>query len=376
MNPYLTAACSASGRVVVIPRRNFPTRVLHRPDGRAALLDVREDVRCCAVSPDDLWVATGNHWNTQGIGATVWDAKTGQAVKDFPLAGACSVGFSPKDGSWLLTTGGGFRLWRVGTWEEGPPIAQPDDRPAAGFAFAPEGRLLALSGSLGQVRLVDPHSGAEVCRLTVPEQTEVAPLCFSPDGAQLVASGNQSQLLYLWDLRSLRADLKQLGLDWDAPPYPEAVRAAQAPLEVRVTGADDVLSPEALNEEAWRLVTGPADQRDPARALQLIQKAVKHEPVKATLWNTLGVVHYRNGQYKEAVEALAKSLAAGRGQSDAYDLYFLAMCHAKLGDAAKAKDYFAKAVTWVEAQKSLPAQQVDELKAFRAEGAETVLRAP
>jgi uncharacterized protein HemY len=131
-----------------------------------------------------------------------------------------------------------------------------------------------------------------------------------------------------------------------------------------------------LNNEAWRLVTCPADQRDPARALQLIQKVVKHEPADATFWNTLGVVQYRNGQYMEAVATLEKSLAAGKGLSDAFDLFFLAMCHAKLGDAAKAKDCFERAVKWVEAHKNLPAQHVEELKAFHAEAAETVLRSP
>jgi len=103
---------------------------------------------------------------------------------------------------------------------------------------------------------------------------------------------------------------------------------------------------------------------------------VKREPAEPTFQNTLGVVQYRNGQYLEAVAALEKSLAAGKGRSDGYDLFFLAMCHARLGATDKAKDYYGKGVKWVEAQKVLSAQDVEELKVFRAEAAEALLAPP
>jgi uncharacterized protein HemY len=123
---------------------------------------------------------------------------------------------------------------------------------------------------------------------------------------------------------------------------------------------------------AWRLVTGPADKRDPARALQLIQEALKQQPKNSHFLNTLGLVQYRNGQYAAAVVALEKSLTASKGEFAGFDLLFLAMCHARLGAPAKARDCFDRAVTWCDGKKGLADHHVQGLKAFRAE-AEAVL---
>jgi WD40 repeat protein/tetratricopeptide (TPR) repeat protein len=129
----------------------------------------------------------------------------------------------------------------------------------------------------------------------------------------------------------------------------------------------------AYNNGAWRLVTGPERTRKPAQALQLIQKAVQREPGNATFLNTLGVVHYRNRQFKEAVITLEKSLATSRGQLAAFDLFFLAMSHHHLGNAAKARACYDRAVQWQRGKKDLSARDAAELKAFQAE-AEALLR--
>jgi tetratricopeptide (TPR) repeat protein len=130
----------------------------------------------------------------------------------------------------------------------------------------------------------------------------------------------------------------------------------------------------AQNNLAWLLLIGPKELRDAKDALVHARAAVAREEHQVFL-NTLGIALYRNGQYPQSVATLEKSLAAANDQFDAFDLFFLAMCHAKLGHPANAKDCFDRAVKWVNGQKNLPAQYVEELKAFRAE-AEEVLAKP
>ena len=68
--------------------------------------------------------------------------------------------------------------------------------------------------------------------------------------------------------------------------------------------------------------------------------------------NTLGVAQYRSGQYAEAITTLKRSLAAGAGQSDAYNLFFLAMAHHRLGHADQARACFDRAVRWLRRRKA------------------------
>jgi WD40 repeat protein/tetratricopeptide (TPR) repeat protein len=135
----------------------------------------------------------------------------------------------------------------------------------------------------------------------------------------------------------------------------------------------DRTDPIHLNNSAWRMVTGPADQRYPEWALRLIQAALKRSPQTATFHNTHGVVLYRLGRYVSAVEALEESLRLHQGKDLGYDLLVLAMCRAKLGQLAQARDDYQRATDWLAQQKDLSARERLELAEFRAE-AQAVLR--
>jgi WD40 repeat protein len=195
-------------------------------------LGPHEDVRYIAVSPDGRWVATGSH---NGPGVKIWDWKVqgDKFVKWLlPEKYWSAVGFSP-DGQWLATTGGGLRLWKVGSWQAGPQIGGGDFR---AFAFSPDSRLLAVETGAGVVQLVAPDTGREYARLEDPNQARADFLSFSPDGTQLVATSNASPAaIHVWHLRAIRHQLAAIGLDWDLPPYQRPGDAKNDALPLQIT---------------------------------------------------------------------------------------------------------------------------------------------
>jgi serine/threonine protein kinase/WD40 repeat protein/tetratricopeptide (TPR) repeat protein len=510
-------AMTADGsRLVLTAPHSGAGGLLWRHDARDRLipLGAQEDVRYAALSSNGRWVATGSHWR---YGVKVCDAATGRLEKQFTDIHGF-VKFSP-DSRWLLAYWAGGKLWRTDTWEERPlPYIQGD---IGTSTFSPDSRLLARGG-LGRVRLVRLDTGAEVARLPFAEQTNLKPLAFTADGAELLVWGEDTLGIHIWDLRLIRAQLAELELDWDDPPLPPAPEKPGVPRAVEFVGADlvadaqklwqyrktlnlltlsanpfdahahfrlaqmtgnpsvalahytaslafdpqqplayenraveayklkrwqqviedtgqvlkdqpdrpparwnralaqqklgqhaqavadftavlpaspdrsalyelraqsyaalgdnaraagdrrkaldlDPDNPVRLNKEAWRLLTGPASERDAALALKLAQRATKLAPNEAMHVNTLGVAQYRNRQYREALATLERSLALSNGKWDAFDLFFLAMCHQKLGEPKKARDCYDAAVRWVIARKSLDRRLAEELRAFQAE---------
>jgi eukaryotic-like serine/threonine-protein kinase len=122
---------------------------------------------------------------------------------------------------------------------------------------------------------------------------------------------------------------------------------------------------DAQNTYAWLLVDCPDETlRDPARAVALAKEAVTLAPAEGKYWNTLGVAHYRAGDWAAAREALEKSMELSGGGS-AYDWLFLAMTAWQTGDRQRARAWFDQAVRWMGERNRV----TEELLRYRAEAA-------
>jgi WD40 repeat protein/Tfp pilus assembly protein PilF len=476
------ASLSANGTIVALADRSRHQAIVLDMESKPNKILLRyshPNIANIAISPDGRWVASAPWGDASGT-VRVYEIPNQTHVKDFLEPNTSnSVRFSP-DSQWLVI---GNRLWQTGSWKAGPLIeGRQNGALPVPLAFSPDGKILASAAggpSSQPVRLVEPSSGREFATLSVPNPEWILWLCFSPDGSQLAAACS-GHGIRVWDLRLIRQQLADIGLDWDLPPYPPMKSPSPAkPLQVKVVLGNlaklqpghDPLPPASLkdqlalyslaiavaplplhpepyhqrghvyerlgqsrqamedfsaallrqpadpkqqahlhavrarnhrhlgnyeqsiadfeealkfdseqsgtcNDLAWLYVTGPENLRNPTRALTLAKKANALRPKHWYFLNTLGVTYYRLGKYSEAVENLESSLRDSQAQAGAFDLFFLSMCHARLGDSAKATDCYDRAVKWVgEHQGQLSSEWAEELRNFRAE-ADAVLAKP
>jgi WD40 repeat protein len=198
-----------------------------------------EDCRDVAVSPDGEWLATSG----DDLGTQVWRVRDARKVADLPVSAGngtaaawrrtmapekaesllvitgAAVAFSP-NGKWLLTARAPCKLWTTATWGLVRELG------GTGLCFSPDSRLVALLDASRIVRLVEAETGRLIARIESLESSEVLWATFSPDGSRLVLVPNSIPAVRVWDLRLVRKRLASLGLDWDAPAFPDDDPAA------------------------------------------------------------------------------------------------------------------------------------------------------
>jgi WD40 repeat protein len=227
----------------------------------------------CSVSPDGRWVAFG----MANFGVDVCDAATKEVVWKARQGKSSHCRFTP-DGRWLVTDVDGGRVYEVGTWAPGPLLGPGTPRDATAD-------VVVMGLPNGIYRLVELATGRQLARFEDPEQG-IGAAALAPDGSKLVVTAKNG--LRVWDLRLIREELAQLGLDWHGPPVlPPRIEGRESKIEDR---PDD-----------HRSLIQVLQSSKGSRQLQVNVEQGELEPGNVKQWEERAWAHVRDGQWEVAM---------------------------------------------------------------------------
>jgi WD40 repeat protein len=195
--------------------------------GAPVVCGPHEQLAYLRLSPDGKWLATGAQ---HGSGIKIWDAASGQCVKDIKAGNYGATEFSA-DSRTLVTWSAGHvpEAWDVGTWQP-QPLSDPRWELVA---YSRDGATMAVV-TPGGILLKDSAGGQELATLAPADLLPVSRLCFSPDGSRLAASCNNFHSIQVWDLHALRRHLRTMNLDWRRQPESPISFPSASPWKVKV----------------------------------------------------------------------------------------------------------------------------------------------
>ena len=149
--------------------------------------------------------------------ATLWNVATGQSIGTIPWRKPIQVSAFSPDGRLLALEGpvGTIKLWDIESEQVHAAMKAAHEKGMYGgvrsLAFSPDGRRLASSGRLdSEVKLWDTESGEQIA--TFPAKGWGTTVSFSPDGRRLV--GQYDLRVTLWDVES-REEVTEIFLEHD-----------------------------------------------------------------------------------------------------------------------------------------------------------------
>jgi serine/threonine protein kinase/WD40 repeat protein len=180
------------------------------------------------IDPQGRWLAIGNNNvnpdNTNKVKIYKLPAKGESPVshpspaKELDTRGVTTVAFSEElddNGRVLLATGNSLRyqFWSVNDdWVEQKHLEIPtgEKQTTSRVVFSPRSTALAVSYAHDKLKVLDPRN-MEV--LIKPGFDSQWPLAISEDGA-LIGTEDHRGRLFLWDLKAVRDEFEELGIDW------------------------------------------------------------------------------------------------------------------------------------------------------------------
>jgi serine/threonine protein kinase/WD40 repeat protein len=357
-----------------------------------------------ALSRDGRWAASSG-WVSDRV--RLWNAGTGQMVHEWVFGKRMRVFFTPDSRSLVISRDGEFSFWDVATLQPIRRLARDVAQYPGHVAFSPDGKVMAMEMAPAVLHVKEVATGRTVARLEDPHGDRAYWQGFTPDGSQLVVVSRYASAIHIWDLRAIRARLKEMNLDWDWPEFPPAEPSRQPPLQVEVK-ADPVMAARyyislsqwdkaaaeyaqadwsrPLGDDAFAyaglfLIRGDGEgynrfcqgmiQRagqtkdyfeayilarscalarkspvDPARTVQWANQAVASNQA-AWYFHVLGLAQYRAGQFDQALQSFTK----GNAQPWKYweiNWFGLALVHHRLGHADEARQCWDKGIQWLE----------------------------
>jgi serine/threonine protein kinase/WD40 repeat protein len=185
-----------------------------------------------ALSPDGQLLATCG-W--QSLQTQLWNAQTGERLLNVTGERA-RVTFTPDGRELAVSTPQAYTFYDVRTRKVTRRFHRQSSMHPGWTAYSHDGKLMALEASPGVIQLCEVASGRTIAQLQDPNLNVNRYMVFSPDGTQLIVAAGYEKAIHRWDLRAMRAELKDLRLDWDWPEFspesPEAKNASAFQAEV------------------------------------------------------------------------------------------------------------------------------------------------